>query len=151
MSGFSKKLSDEDYENVRSLSSYRVPMPVIAQILGISESTLYRMAKADDKLRDSLESGRAIGTANVYQTAFQAATSGKHLHFTRFWLQAQEKWTTTERIELKDGGAEKTVDDMTPAERQERIDKLLDLRAKIIDVTPSKAKHLNAKEETSDD
>jgi IS30 family transposase len=72
-----------------ALSEIRLPMDQIAQILGIHKSTLLRMVKRDNAVRDTLEQGRAIASYRLRQTLCDLALSGD-IRALIFWCRTQE-------------------------------------------------------------
>lgn len=164
-------LSPEQIKSLEQMCAFRMNQRDIAAILGISETTLQRLLKYSQPAREAADRGRAKGSLKAYSTAFQLATGhevekevvkynahrGRYetvkvmekvppdSNMLRFWLQTQEGWRRTDKIELSGpGGGPIAIEEMTPEQREKRIDHLLKIRARIqaledspvIDVTP---------------
>jgi len=72
---------------VRTLSAYGVPQDQIGRRIGI------RSAKTLRKYyREDLDRGTLDANANVAQTLFQMAISGKDPASTMFWLKCRAGW-----------------------------------------------------------
>lgn len=115
-----------------TMGMYRMRVEMMAQMLGMSKSTLERALKKKrySAAREALLRGQAVATFDVTKTAYTMAKSGKHPLMTRFWLKTQERWRETDRLELTgaNGGPVKTTD-LTPKERKEKLSKLLNALA----------------------
>ena len=153
-----KKLSADELKLVQGMAEQRLPLHNIAMILKVSDSTLDRMIRDQPDLRDAIYRGRAVGTQKAYRAAFELATGYTRVHkirsynqrtgkwtvktreedippdpnMLRFWLKTQEGWRETDRIEISGpGGGPIQVEEMSVAEREAHLDKLLKLRERI--------------------
>jgi len=79
-------ITDKQKKQVEALAGYGMSDKDIANVVGLSESTLQRHC------REPLEQGRAKAKSQVSQTAFQMAVSGKQPAMTMFWLKTQCRW-----------------------------------------------------------
>jgi predicted DNA-binding protein (UPF0251 family) len=143
---FEKEIGEEELKQIRILSEHGARQETIAALLGISRATYQRMLKKHDKVREASEYGKARGEAKIIKNAFEMAQGKEHPWFTKFWLQVNAGWQTEQRIEITGkGGGPIQIQEMSPDERRERINQLLELREKlgIIDVTPTKEKDDN--------
>ena len=90
------KVSDDKRKNVRSLAGFGLTHEAIAQVIGIrSPKTLRKYFQTE------LASGRAEASAQVAQTMFKMATSGRHVAATVFWLKTQARWSERSQEELR--------------------------------------------------
>lgn len=161
---FKRLLTPQELAQLQVMASIRLPQKTMALILGISEATLERMAKHLPEVREALDKGMATGEAKAYQTAFQLATGYEtevktkrydrslrkwvvetetvkippDPHMLRFWLKTQCGWRENIHLELSGpGGGPIPIEEMSPQDRQNRIEKLLRLREVLArDVTP---------------
>ena len=77
----------EQRRTVKSLSAYGIRQDEIAKMLGL------RAAKSLRKhFRQELDRGATEATAQVGQTLYKMATSGKHPAATIFWLKTRACW-----------------------------------------------------------
>lgn len=144
---FLKEFDDKDCEKLKTMAAMGLPQKSMAQIMGISEITLERMIKHRVAVREAILNGRALGDVAVHQTVYSMATSGEHPAMTMFWLKVRCGWRETTNIHVTGGGgASIAIDDMSPEERRNRIQKLLDVRARLAkDVTPTNMEVIDVK------
>jgi len=141
---FNKEFTKKDLEALEEIIGKGISQKSAATLMGISEPTLELMIKHRDAVKHAVDKGRAKSEEKVVQTAYDLATSGDNPFMTRFWCMAKLGWRTTTQLELITPGGEPTsIEDMTPEQRQKRIDDLLRLRERlsgrvIKDVTPIK-------------
>ena len=138
---FENEFGEKELKQLRIMSEHGVRQESMAAILGVSRSTLQRMIKHREAVREAVEYGGARGEVKVAKTAFELAESGEHPWFTKFWLQTKAGWKDdTQRIEITGkGGGPIQIENMTPEERAARINDLMKLREKLglsKDVTP---------------
>lgn len=152
------KLTPEQLTMIEGMAQQRLPLHNIAMILGVSDSKLDKMIRENEELRQAIYRGRAVGTQKAYRSAFELATGYTRVHkirtynqrtgrwtvrtreedvppdpnMLRFWLKTQEGWRETDRIEISGpGGGPVQVEEMSVAEREAHLDKLLKLRERI--------------------
>ena len=73
-------------EAVFKAASRGVSQDVIAELVGVSESTLKRNCK------DELRQGAQMAYARIALAAYEMALSGEHPQMTRWWLQCRAGW-----------------------------------------------------------
>jgi hypothetical protein len=140
-----RELSKDELDKLFTLSQRRVPMDLIASVLGLSTTWLEELVKKDGAIRNALESGRAAASIKTRGLAFEVACGrpAKYdakgnlieaeirpdLKMLRFWLQTQEGFSATERVELMGpgGGPIETVE-VDQATRRSEIERLRKLR-----------------------
>jgi len=81
-----KPLSDKDLAEVEMLAGLGMRYEDIALTKGVCLETLKKYAG------EMLERGKAKAKAQVMQSAFKMALSGKHPAMTTFWLKTQCGW-----------------------------------------------------------
>jgi hypothetical protein len=81
-----KNLTGKELQEVESMAGLGLRFDDIARIKNMSDDTLKKYAK------EQLQRGRAMAKAQVMQTAFKMATSGKVPAMTMFWLKTQAGW-----------------------------------------------------------
>ncbi len=86
MANVPKELSDKDLAEVELLAGLGMRYEDIALTKGMSLDTLKKYAD------EALERGKAKAKAQVMQSAFKMALSGKHPATTTFWLRTQCGW-----------------------------------------------------------
>lgn len=64
----------------------------IANVFEVSEATLKKYCA------EELSKGRSIAKAEVQNTAFKLATSGKCPAMTMFWLKTRDQWYETKKF-----------------------------------------------------
>jgi DNA-binding CsgD family transcriptional regulator len=87
MANRSKQLDDQALREVEMLAGLGLRLDDIAAVKGMSDDTLKKHAA------DSLKKGRANAKAQVMQTAFKMAISGKCPAMTIFWLKTRAGWS----------------------------------------------------------
>jgi hypothetical protein len=92
-------------------------------LFGVSETAIKRAFKKDSSLRDLLEEGKVNASANVRNTAYKMANSGRNPSMTIFWLKTREGWCETVKLAGHDGGPIKTTN-LTPEQMKEEIERL---------------------------
>jgi hypothetical protein len=85
---------EESREAVAVLAAAGTPQAVIARLLKVSEPTLRK------HYRKELDDGLAIANAQVAQTLFRMARSGRVPAATFFWLKTRAGWRETDNLEL---------------------------------------------------
>lgn len=130
---FEKEFTPADCQKVQAMASIGLPLHRIAYVMGISDQTLERMMKHRVAVREAIETGRVAWEIAFYKAASEKAISFESPRFSEFYAQVHFGWRKTTHIHLTgEGGAEKTIDEMTPVEREARIQKLIDVRTKLI-------------------
>lgn len=89
-------LSPEEIKKIQDLAGYGLTMDKIAHVIGISKKTLERRMKDTPGVADAIEKGRADAEANITESAFRMAKSGKTPAMTIFWLKCRARWTEQE-------------------------------------------------------
>jgi hypothetical protein len=79
--------NDQQRKTVRSMAAYGVPQEEIAHCMGLRSAKTLR-----DHFRKELDRATAEANAQVAQTLYQMATSGKNIAATIFWLKARARW-----------------------------------------------------------
>ena len=90
MANRSKKLDEQALREVEMLAGLGLRLDDIAAVKGMSDDTLKKHAA------DHLKKGRANAKAQVMQTAFKMAISGKCPAMTIFWLKTRAGWSEKE-------------------------------------------------------
>ena len=86
--------TDLNRATVKSLAAYGTPHEEIAPMIGLrSAKTLRR------HFREVLTHGSIEATAQVSQTLYQMATSGKDPACTIFWMKTRGGWREKQRFE----------------------------------------------------
>ena len=96
MPNLPKTLTTHELEEVEAMAGLGLRFEDIANIKGMSDETLRKYAK------DHLIRGKAKAKAQVMQTAYKLATSGKVPAMTMFWLKTQAGWREN-RADSTDG------------------------------------------------
>jgi hypothetical protein len=107
----SKKLTFKDLEEVEAMAGLGLRFDDIAQIKGMCDDTLKKYAN------DALKKGKAKAKAQVMQTAYKMAVSGKHAAMTMFWLKTQCQWQENHLFM-----APKETNDLEKIERKANMD-----------------------------
>lgn len=89
MKGRKVEITPEQRKQIKALAGYGMKDSQIANVLGITESTLQRKCKED------IKKGRDTARASVAKTAYQMAVSGKQPAMTMFYLKTQLGWRET--------------------------------------------------------
>jgi hypothetical protein len=146
------KLTSEQLKALEGMSKVRLPVDMMAAILGISKSTLERLTKGDAAVREAISRGRANASGLVRNTLFRLATEkvevvektveGKNVKtktYTRepdmrameLWVTTQEGFKRTDKLEVTgpDGGPIETTE-LSKKERAAAI-KALDKKLRL--------------------
>jgi hypothetical protein len=86
MANISKALTEKELAEIETLAGLGLRFEDIALVKGMSSDTLKKYAD------DPLQRGRAKAKAQVMQTAYKMATSGKTPAMTMFWLKTRAGW-----------------------------------------------------------
>lgn len=114
-----KELTDKEVNQVATMAGYGMPMDQIAAVMEMSEKTLERRQKDDERVAEAIHKGRARASAKVRQTAYELATSGKCYQMTMFWLKCREGWKDSASVEV-DGNGTVTLSYQPKSERKEQ-------------------------------
>jgi DNA-binding XRE family transcriptional regulator len=87
------EITDENKAVVSSLTAFGITQESIAKKLGISVPTLVK------HYQHELETGLDNANAQVANTLFEMATSGKVPSATYFWLKTRAKWRETDKTD----------------------------------------------------
>ena len=88
--------TEEQRRTVKSLSAYGITQEEIATMVDL------RSAKSLRKhFRQELDRGAIEATAQVSQTLYKMATSGKHPAATIFWLKTRAGWREIQVVESR--------------------------------------------------
>ncbi len=88
--------TEEQRRTVKSLSAYGIKQEEIAEMVDL------RSAKSLRKhFRQELNRGAIEATAQVSQTLYKMATSGKHPAATIFWLKTRAGWREIQVVETR--------------------------------------------------
>ena len=120
------EITDKILETIGTLSGYGLSIEQVADYLKISRATFHRYMENDERVRATVELGKAKAATMVTGRAFQMAADGKHESMTKFWLQTRLRWRTEERV-IHEGAIDTTghPSTMTPEQREARIKELL--------------------------
>lgn len=89
------QVTNDKRQTVRVLAGYGLKQEEIVHMIGIrSPKTLRKY------FQNELESGTAEASAQVAQTLYKMATSGKHPAATMFWLKTRARWREKSHEEL---------------------------------------------------
>jgi len=86
----------EQRRTVKSLSGYGIKQEEIAKMVGLRSSKSLRK-----HFRQELDRGTIEATAQVSQTLYKMATSGKHPAATIFWLKTRAGWREIQVVETR--------------------------------------------------
>lgn len=113
-------ITDKDRKTIRAAAGYGLTNAQVAVLVGMAQRTLERSCAAE------LSSGRVEASAQVQQTAFTMAMSGKVPAMTIFWLKVRCGWKESSTVSHTgpDGGA-------IQHEHSDREAKLADLMARV--------------------
>jgi hypothetical protein len=154
-------LTPDELQMVERASSIGTPLDDLAVFLGVAPSTLDRMIARDPALKEALERGRARGGQVVRTTLFNLATGytkevekpynhplgdgqwerriekvkvrvEPNPFMLAFLAKTQYGFRENNRLEISGpGGGPIPLDQMKPHQRDERIEKLIAMRAKL--------------------
>lgn len=161
MSRKKRVLTPDELQMVERASTIRTPLDDIAIILGVSGATLERMIARDPAVKEAVERGRAKGGQVVRTTLFNLATGytkeverpynhplgdgqwerriekvkvrvEPNPFMLAFLAKTQYGFRENDRLEISGpGGGPIPIDQMKKHQRDERIDKLIAIRAKL--------------------
>jgi hypothetical protein len=86
MSRPQKELTEQELAEIETMAGLGLSFEEIASIKGLSDDTLKKHAKP------FLKKGKAKAKAQIAQTAYRMASSGKIPSMTMFWLKTQANW-----------------------------------------------------------
>lgn len=86
------ELSDEQVKQIGVMAGLGMPTHQIAAVMGVGAATFDRLIARDKRVAEAVLNGAAAASAQVRQTAFKMATSGKWPAMTIFWLKVRERW-----------------------------------------------------------
>ena len=122
-------ISDQQINEIETMSGYGLSRDQILRVLGISEMTYYRRAAEDPRITDAMERGRAKAETVISQKAYQMARDG-HADMIKFWLKCRARWkeTTEHKVEIS-GEAKVThqlnhIANMTEKELEAHLEKI---------------------------
>ena len=81
---------------VRSLAAYGIKHEGIAHMVGLRSAKTLRK-----HFRKEIDSGAIEATAQVVQTLYDMATSGKHPAATIYWLNTRARWQEGPSLETR--------------------------------------------------
>jgi hypothetical protein len=93
--------TEEQRRTVKSLSAYGIKQEGITRVLGMRSVKTLRK-----HFRDELTLGEIEGVAQVAQTHYQMAKSGKHAVSTIHFLEKRQRWLNVENTETQPAVAE---------------------------------------------
>lgn len=88
--------TEEQRRRVKSLSAYGIKQEHIAQMMGIRSPKTLRKHFRVELTRGAIEADAQVG-----QTLYQMATSGKHPAATIFWLKTRAGWREIQIVETR--------------------------------------------------
>ena len=88
--------TDLQRTTVKSLAAYGIPHEEIAKMIGLRSAKTLRRHFREELTRGSIEA-----TAQVSQTLYQMATSGKEPACTIFWMKVRGGWREKQSAETK--------------------------------------------------
>jgi hypothetical protein len=91
---------DSEVKKIEAMAGIGLNVEEIASIYGVSKSTLTRGLKKNRAARDALLKGRSDAKKDVFQTAYEMATSGKCPTMTIFWLKCRAGWKEPKEEDL---------------------------------------------------
>lgn len=100
-----KELTKKQLQELREVAKYGMRDEDIANLFGISEQDL------TNKYFKDLYQGKIEGRKEMQKIAFDLAKSGKFPNFTKFWLQAQDKWVEKHSIAIENANAANMQDE----------------------------------------
>ena len=102
-------LTEAELKQIRTMGGFGMPVRQIAAVLGFSEDKLRDMMERQPEIKASILKGRSETSAQVRNTAFKMAMSGKCPAMTIFWLKVRERWKEPDHTDPSDddeGGEE---------------------------------------------
>ena len=112
------------------MSAVRMPVDMIATIVGMSRDTFERMMKTNAALRAAVDRGRANASGKIrtlaYQMCFDKEIPAPTRHQAlKWWTATQEGFKTAQRLELTDlDGEPISLTNLTDEQLEERINQL---------------------------
>jgi hypothetical protein len=88
--------TEEQRRTVKSLSAYGIKQDEIAEMVNLRSSKSLRK-----HFRREIDRGAIEATAQVGQTLYKMATSGKHPAATIFWLKTRAGWREIQIVETR--------------------------------------------------
>jgi hypothetical protein len=88
--------TEEQRRTVKSLAAYGIKQEGIARVLGLRSLKTLRK-----HFRDDLTLGEIEGVAQVAQTHYQMAKSGKHANSTIHFLEKRQRWLAIQTPETR--------------------------------------------------
>ncbi len=94
--GQRREFSKKEIEQIETLAGWGLPLYQISYILDVNRNLIReRMNEngGDNDIARAVERGKAAAAANVTQTAYKMAVSGKQPTMTMFWLKCRQNWS----------------------------------------------------------
>ncbi len=86
--------TDEQRRTAKTLSAYGIKQEGVARVLGLRSLKTLRK-----HFREELDLGDIEGVAQVAQTHYKMATSGKHATSTIHFLEKRQRWLEVQSLE----------------------------------------------------
>lgn len=90
-------LTDDEIKKLKVMAGLGMNNQQMAAVLDMSLASLERRIKEQKGVKEGLLKGRAESSANIRQSAYKMAMSGKHPAMTIFWLKTREGFKEAER------------------------------------------------------
>jgi len=88
-------LTPEEIKRCETYYGLGLTIQDMAALIGIGKATFERRMSDQPSLAEALLKGKAMADAQVTQSLFKQATSGKHPASTMFWLKCRKGWKDT--------------------------------------------------------
>ncbi len=86
------KLDTDQIKQLEKMAGIGMTMEQMAAMFDMSKDTLENLYKREPAIKSALSKGRAKASAQVLQTLFNMAASGKCIAATIFWTKVRERW-----------------------------------------------------------
>lgn len=128
-----RQFTAKELDQIETMAAHRTPRRVMAALMELSEDYFNELAKKDDALSHALKTGEAKGSGKAWQSLFEEAVVKRNPKLLMFWMKTQEGVRETTRLEItgKDGAPIRSIVELTPAQRREKVDKLRGLLDRI--------------------
>lgn len=115
------------------MAQISLPIRDMANIMGIPHATFERMIADSVELSEAIEKGRSNAKGKIYETLYSKIVEDRCTTSLLFWLKTKEGFREVDRLELtgKDGAPIKQSHEMTPEQREAKIEYYIGLREKL--------------------
>jgi DNA-binding CsgD family transcriptional regulator len=103
------ELTPSQKSEIKQMASEGLAIEEIAECMGFSRATIYRLCQRDKNLFENIRRGKAIANAKVKRTLFNMATSGRCFPASALWAKCQMDWIEADRRKEIETGANQKV------------------------------------------